>query len=130
MDMYAKCRNMENSLEIFSSLQDANEVSWNTIIVGYCQSGFAEDALSVFHEMRAAHMLSTQVTFSSVLRACANTSSIKHAVQIHSLIEKSTFNNDTIVDLLCENYDVDIEQAKSDAEILLQDFQKQGLLEK
>ncbi|WON96182.1 PqqD family protein [Sphingobacterium sp. Lzh-3] len=40
------------------------------------------------------------------------------------------FNNDTIVDLLCENYDVDIEQAKSDAEILLQDFQKQGLLEK
>jgi pentatricopeptide repeat protein len=46
MDLYAKCRNMENSLEIFSSLRDANEVSWNTIIVGYCQSGFAEDALS------------------------------------------------------------------------------------
>jgi hypothetical protein len=40
------------------------------------------------------------------------------------------FTIDTIVDLLCENYDVDIEQAKSDAEILLQDFQKQGLLEK
>lgn len=40
------------------------------------------------------------------------------------------FAIDTIVDLLCENYDVDIEQAKSDAEILLQDFQKQGLLEK
>ncbi|XP_066378035.1 putative pentatricopeptide repeat-containing protein At5g13230, mitochondrial [Miscanthus floridulus] len=97
MDLYAKCRNMENSLEILSALRDANEVSWNTIIVGYCQSGFAEDALSVFQEMRAAHMLSTQVTFSSVLRACANTASIKHAVQIHSLIEKSTFNNDTIV---------------------------------
>ncbi|CAD6337101.1 unnamed protein product [Miscanthus lutarioriparius] len=97
MDLYAKCRNMENSLEIFTSLWNANEVSWNTIIVGYCQSGFAEDALSVFQEMRAAHMLSTQVTFSSVLRACSNTASIKHAVQIHSLIEKSTFNNDTIV---------------------------------
>jgi len=40
------------------------------------------------------------------------------------------FTSDTIVDLLCENYDVDIDQAKSDAEILLQDFQKQGLLEK
>jgi len=40
------------------------------------------------------------------------------------------FTIDTIVDLLCENYDVDIEQAKSDAEILLQDFEKQGLLEK
>jgi len=40
------------------------------------------------------------------------------------------FTSDTIVDLLCENYDVNIDQAKSDAEILLQDFQKQGLLEK
>jgi len=40
------------------------------------------------------------------------------------------FNIDGIVELLCENYDVDIDQAKSDAEILLQDFQKQGLLEK
>lgn len=40
------------------------------------------------------------------------------------------FTSDTIVDLLCENYEVDIDQAKSDAEILLQDFQKQGLLEK
>ncbi|WP_293899169.1 PqqD family protein [Sphingobacterium sp. UBA5670] len=40
------------------------------------------------------------------------------------------FNIDDIVELLCENYDVNADQAKSDAEILLQDFQKQGLLEK
>jgi len=40
------------------------------------------------------------------------------------------FNIDSIVELLCENYDVNADQAKSDAEILLQDFQKQGLLEK
>jgi len=39
------------------------------------------------------------------------------------------FNPDTIVELLCENYDVSKEQAQSDAAILLQDFQKQGLLE-
>ncbi|KAL6603498.1 hypothetical protein ACP70R_043859 [Stipagrostis hirtigluma subsp. patula] len=97
MDLYAKCRNMKSSLEIFSSLRDANEVSWNTIIVGFCQSGFGEEALSVFREMRAEQIFSTQVTYSSVLRACASTASIKHAVQIHSLVEKSTFNNDTIV---------------------------------
>ncbi|WP_293879958.1 PqqD family protein [Sphingobacterium sp. UBA1498] len=39
------------------------------------------------------------------------------------------FNPDTIVELLCENYDVSKEQAQSDAAVLLQDFQKQGLLE-
>lgn len=97
MDLYAKCSDIESSLEIFSSLQDANEVSWNTIIVGYSQSGFGEDALSVFREMRAARMPSTQVTYSSVLRACAGTASIKHTGQVHCLIEKSTFNHDTVV---------------------------------
>lgn len=39
------------------------------------------------------------------------------------------FTMNTIVELLCENYDVSKEQAQSDAEILLQDFEKQGLVE-
>uniref|UniRef100_A0ACD6A6F9 Uncharacterized protein n=2 Tax=Avena sativa TaxID=4498 RepID=A0ACD6A6F9_AVESA len=97
MDLYAKCSDMESSLKIFSSLRDANEVSWNTIIVGYSQSGFGEDALSVFREMCADWVPSTQVTYSSVLRACASTASVNHVGQVHCLIEKSTFNSDTIV---------------------------------
>ncbi|KAM0822670.1 hypothetical protein ACQ4PT_071353 [Festuca glaucescens] len=97
MDLYAKCSDMESSLKIFSSLRDANEVSWNTIIIGYSQSGFGEDALCVFREMRADWVPSTQVTYSSVLRACASTASINHVGQVHCLIEKSTFNSDTIV---------------------------------
>ncbi|WP_426790078.1 PqqD family protein [Sphingobacterium sp. WOUb80] len=39
------------------------------------------------------------------------------------------FNTDTIVELLVENYEVSKEQAQSDTAILLEDFQKQGLLE-
>lgn len=39
------------------------------------------------------------------------------------------FDTDTIVQLLVENYEVSKEQAQSDAAILLEDFQKQGLLE-
>ncbi|KAK1574559.1 hypothetical protein QYE76_062564 [Lolium multiflorum] len=97
MDLYAKCSDIESSLKIFSSLRDANEVSWNTIIVGYSQSGFGEDALCVFRDMRADWVPSTQVTYSSVLRACATTASINHVGQVHCLIEKSTFNSDTVV---------------------------------
>ncbi|MDR2270626.1 MAG: PqqD family protein [Sphingobacterium sp.] len=40
------------------------------------------------------------------------------------------FDRATIVELLCENYEVDAEQAQSDADVLLGDFEKQGLLEK
>ena len=72
-------------------------MSWNTIVVGFSQSGLGEEALSVFCEMQAAQMPCTQVTYSSVLRACASTASIRHAGQIHCSIEKSTFNNDTVI---------------------------------
>jgi hypothetical protein len=41
-----------------------------------------------------------------------------------------TFSGATIAELLCEQYDVTNEQALSDAEILIQDFEKQGLLQK
>ncbi|MFD2905941.1 PqqD family protein [Sphingobacterium anhuiense] len=40
------------------------------------------------------------------------------------------FSSATVVDLLCEHYDVTETQAQADAEILIQDFEKQGLLEK
>jgi hypothetical protein len=40
------------------------------------------------------------------------------------------FSSATVVDLLCENYDVKEAQAQADAEILIQDFEKQGLLQK
>jgi len=40
------------------------------------------------------------------------------------------FDTTAIVELLCDNYEVDEEQAQSDAKVLLADFEKQGLLEK
>ncbi|MEH6305841.1 PqqD family protein [Olivibacter sp. CPCC 100613] len=40
------------------------------------------------------------------------------------------FDQTTIVELLCQNYQVDVAQAQSNVEVLLGDFEKQGLLEK
>ncbi|CAM3818080.1 PqqD family protein [Sphingobacterium prati] len=40
------------------------------------------------------------------------------------------FDHTTIVELLRDNYEVDAAQAQSDAEVLLADFERQGLLEK
>ncbi|ULT28293.1 PqqD family protein [Sphingobacterium sp. E70] len=45
-------------------------------------------------------------------------------------LKEKEFDTATIVKLLCENYEVEEEQAQSDAKVLLGDFEKQGLLEK
>lgn len=46
------------------------------------------------------------------------------------LKEEEEFDLARVVELLCEHYDVTPEQAHSDASMLLQDFEKQGLLAK
>lgn len=97
IDVYAKCGDMEASIDIFSRLPHGNDVSWNTVIVGYVQLGFGEDALRLFHQMQVAQVLGTQVTYSSALRACASIAAIELARQVHSLISKTTFNNDIVV---------------------------------
>lgn len=40
------------------------------------------------------------------------------------------FSTETLVELLCQQYDVTEQQALADAETLIQDFEKQGLLQK
>jgi hypothetical protein len=45
-------------------------------------------------------------------------------------LKDEEFDLARMVELLCEQYDVSPEQAQSDAAILLQDCEKQGLLEK
>lgn len=40
------------------------------------------------------------------------------------------FSTAKVVELLCQEYDVTDKQAQTDAEILIQDFEKKGLLQK
>ncbi|CAA6660025.1 unnamed protein product [Spirodela intermedia] len=97
IDVYAKCGALEAAIKIFYALENKNEVSWNTVIVGNVQLGFGEDALILFHQMRDAQVPGTQVTYSSALRACASVAAMEQAAQIHGLIAKTFFNDDMIV---------------------------------
>lgn len=97
MDFYTKCNLMDSSIDVFSRLQDKDEVSWNIIISSYVQLGFGEDALIVFRQMHSAQVEITRVTYSSSLRACASLAMLEQTSQIHSSIAKSVFNNDMII---------------------------------
>lgn len=97
IDVYAKCGTLESAMKIFYGLENKNEVSWNTVIVGNVQLGFGEDALILFHQMLDAQVPGTQVTYSSALRACASVAAMEQATQIHGLISKTLFNDDLVV---------------------------------
>lgn len=97
MDVYAKCGRMESSMELFVKSQCRNDVSWNTVIVGYMQLGDGEKALRMFLDMLEYQVHPTEVTFSIALRACASLAALEPGLQIHSLTVKTTFDKDIVV---------------------------------
>jgi len=46
IDMYAKCGDINSSVQVFVEMGSKNAVfSWNSMIVGLAKNGYAEDAL-------------------------------------------------------------------------------------
>lgn len=97
MHVYAKCGTMENSVEIFFESENRTDVTWNTIIVGYAQLGEGEKALNWFSEMLKDQVQATEVTYSSVLHACAGLAALEPGIQIHSLTVKTIYDDDVSV---------------------------------
>ncbi|XVE92677.1 hypothetical protein REPUB_Repub01dG0120300 [Reevesia pubescens] len=97
MDVYAKCGRIGDSMELFEKSLNKNEVSWNTMIVGYIHCGDAEKALVLFSEMLENRVQATEVTYSSVLRASASLTALEVGTQIHTLIVKTNYAENTVV---------------------------------
>ena len=48
VDMYAKCGDVPSSAQVFQQMRTKyDEISWNSMIVGFAKNGYAEDALQV-----------------------------------------------------------------------------------
>ncbi|KAE9607634.1 hypothetical protein Lal_00026980 [Lupinus albus] len=97
MDLYAKSGEIEKSVKLFSESPKKNDVTWNTIIVGYVQLGDGEKALNLFSCMLEYDMQPTAVTYSTVLRACASLAALEPGLQVHSLTIKTTYNKEIVV---------------------------------
>lgn len=97
IDVYAKCERMEDSTSLFERSKNKNDVTWNTMIVGYCQLGDGEKALMMFKDMLEHNLVPTEVTYSSVLRACASLAAVDPGMQIHSFTIKTKFDRDSVV---------------------------------
>ncbi|GMN38803.1 hypothetical protein TIFTF001_008030 [Ficus carica] len=122
MDVYAKCGKIENSMELFIQSPDKNDVTWNTMIVGYAQLGDGNKALSLFLSMLRFQFPATEVTYSSALRACASV----EALNVFDMMRKTNCkpNKLTFVGVLsaCSNAGL-LEQGQAYFNSMTQDYE-------
>lgn len=71
VDMYAKSGSMDFAGQLFDGMYDRDKVSWTAMITGFSQSGQAIKAMHCFVQMRRTGVKPDQVTYSSILSACA-----------------------------------------------------------
>lgn len=86
IDMYSKFGVVEDALKLFSEMPDKNVVSWNSMITGYAQNGFSDEALDLFDKMVRNGILPTSVTFVGVLLACCHAGLVQEGRRYYHLM--------------------------------------------
>ncbi|MCO5586087.1 hypothetical protein L7F22_040026 [Adiantum nelumboides] len=112
VDMYAKCGSIDCALQEFKEMPKRDSISWNAIISGYAQNGCFEDALDFFLQMMEEGCNPDKITFSSVLKACANLQLLNHGMWVHNnlvkqKLEADTFVGSTLVDMYAKCGSID-----------------------
>ncbi|KAK9274427.1 hypothetical protein L1049_019242 [Liquidambar formosana] len=95
-DVYAKCGCLNLARNVFNiSLRD--EVSYNTLIMGYSQTCDCAESLNLFSEMGLVGLKHDTVSFVGVLSACANLAAIKQGKEIHGFLVRKLFHTHLFV---------------------------------
>ncbi|KAK7362414.1 hypothetical protein VNO77_04525 [Canavalia gladiata] len=89
VDMYAKCCAISDARCVFETTVDKDVVSWNSIISGYAQSGFASQALELFQRMRLESFAPDAVSVVGVLSACASLGALQLGSSVHAFSLKN-----------------------------------------
>ncbi|KAL3572745.1 hypothetical protein D5086_026649 [Populus alba] len=80
---YCKIGNVKEARAIFDRVPVRNLVNWNSLICGYSQNGFCEEALDAFGKMQNEGYEPDEVTVVGVLSACAQLSLLDVGFAVH-----------------------------------------------
>ncbi|XP_057828968.1 uncharacterized protein LOC131040127 [Cryptomeria japonica] len=97
LDMYAKCGSIQCAGRVFDKMSQRNVVSYNAMLAGYVQNGYADKALKIFHQMSLEDVECDSVTITSILRACACLTALEQGKDIHNYTIKKGFGSSVSV---------------------------------
>lgn len=93
VNMYAKCGQIEEAYKMFDRMPDRDLVSWNTIVAGFAQNGFAELALDLVTRMHEEGRRGDFITIVSILPAVANVGSLRIGKAVHGYAMRAGFDS-------------------------------------
>ncbi|KAL8149880.1 pentatricopeptide repeat-containing protein CRR2, chloroplastic-like [Apium graveolens] len=97
VDMYAKCRVLDDARRLFDGMVKKDLVSW-TVMIGACvELSDASEALVLFDRMREEGVMPDKVTMVTVVNACAKLGVMYKARLVHDFISSRKISEDVIL---------------------------------
>ncbi|GKV08991.1 hypothetical protein SLEP1_g20557 [Rubroshorea leprosula] len=81
INMYSKCKDLEEAIKVFHRMSQRNPISWNTMIAAFARHGDGSNALQLYEEMVSEGVQATDVTFLSLLHACSHVGLIEKGME-------------------------------------------------
>ncbi|XP_057484130.1 pentatricopeptide repeat-containing protein At5g59600 [Actinidia eriantha] len=73
VDMYAKCGFICEARTLFHNMSERNTVTWNSMIFGYANHGYCNEAIELFnHMVKEEENKIDHLTFTAALTACSH----------------------------------------------------------
>ncbi|KAL9855496.1 Pentatricopeptide repeat-containing protein mitochondrial [Arabidopsis thaliana] len=104
IDMYVKCRLLDNARKLFETSVDRNVVMWTTLISGFAKCERAVEAFDLFRQMLRESILPNQCTLAAILVSCSSLGSLRHGKSVHGYmirygIEMNAVNFTSFIDM-------------------------------
>ncbi|KAL4347039.1 hypothetical protein GQ457_17G017020 [Hibiscus cannabinus] len=95
--MYSICRSLEDSLKVFQSMPVHDNISWTSMIAGFTEHGYAEQAFQMFKDMQSEGTRPDKITLSAVLSACSSLCSLRKGKEIHGYAICAGVGNEALI---------------------------------
>ncbi|MCO5582323.1 hypothetical protein L7F22_036217 [Adiantum nelumboides] len=103
VNLYAKCGSLDEARSLFDILTVRDAILWNTLIVACAQNKRGKEALQYLQSMQMEGLLPTEVTFASILDACASFAALRDGKRVHACLGYDTFAADVAIDTALVN---------------------------
>ncbi|KAH0661258.1 hypothetical protein KY284_026189 [Solanum tuberosum] len=87
LSMYTKCGRLEDAEKIFSSMEERDLISWNSLLTGCAHHGYGRDVIVMFEEMRRCGIKPDLTTFLIVLSACRHAGLLEEGLKYFDLMK-------------------------------------------
>ncbi|KAF6161719.1 hypothetical protein GIB67_037814 [Kingdonia uniflora] len=127
IDMYSKCDSIDVARRVFDRMKKRDLVAWNSMITGYTQIYFGEEAIELFQELQIEGFAPNETTFSCIFKASAMIPDSSLDRCFHSIALKygclsDVFVGTALIDMYSKYY------ALEDAERAFEDMEMRNLV--